>query len=107
MGSNVEDKTLESFGEYKIKLAGGELLYESPNHGEVNLHKKTNDGQPMLYLDFLNVLEEIEKAFLPPKIACVLFILVTKIIDRYGVGNRLEDEAVKIVRISTQEIQIM
>lgn len=44
---------------------------------------------------------------MPPKIACGLFILVTKIIDRYGVGNRLEDETVKIVRISTQEIQIM
>ena len=82
-------------------------MYESPNHGEVNLHKKTNDGQPMLYLDFLNVLKEIEKAFLPPKIAFGFFILVTKIIDWYGVGNLLEDEIVKIVRISTQEIQIM
>jgi len=26
LGSNVEDKTLESFGEYKIKLAGGALV---------------------------------------------------------------------------------
>ena len=76
-------------------------MYESPNHGEVNLHKKTNNGQPMLYLDFLNVLEEMEKAFLPPKIALGFFTLVTKIIDRYGLGNRLEDENVKIVRILT------
>jgi hypothetical protein len=82
-------------------------LYGSPNHGEVNLHKKTNNGQPMLYLYFLNVLEEMEKAFLPPKIAFGFFILVTKIIDRYGLGNRLEDENVKIVRILTQDIQIM
>jgi hypothetical protein len=44
---------------------------------------------------------------LPPKIAFGFFILVTKIIDWYGVGNLLEDEIVKIVRISTQEIQIM
>jgi hypothetical protein len=44
---------------------------------------------------------------LPPKIAFGLFILVTKIIDRYGVGNRLEDQNVKIVRILTQDIQIM